>query len=323
MLYLHCGWPRTSTTSFQRALFEHREQLAADGLEYPEKWMFGGTSHHHLEGVLRDSFKSGSAFVDFERFLSDHADRDVLFSVEGFTFWLLSKKMLGALQALLHTAEEVMPVTCLWTLRRSDEALASLYLLWLALGLDLPPPEEHFRQRRHTGTFFAGMQALHDLLDGRSVYAKYESSGAHNRVLLGALGIPPELATAIGRRMESSPRVNPRMTQKQAVICLNLDLLSNRCGVALDRQALREAVYHRELDFEGDRPCELMDGDMRRAVHGDALAASEEAGFAAYADFFADAVPEDSTPVSLDPSVIADSDLELLVDRLGHRRSAC
>jgi hypothetical protein len=104
------------------------------------------------------------------------------------------------------------------------------------------------------------MQALDDLLGGRSVYAKYESNGAHNRRLLDALGIPPDLAADIWERMDSDLHVNPRMTQKQAVICLNLDLLSRRSGVTLDRRALRDAVYHRELDFEGDRPCELMDG---------------------------------------------------------------
>jgi hypothetical protein len=321
MLYLHCGWPRTSTSSFQNSLFAHREQLATAGFEYPEKWVFGGASHHHLEGVLRGSHNSRGAFVDFKRFLSEHADREVLFSVEGFTFWLLSNRMLETLQSFLRAAAEVMPVTCLWTLRRFDEALSSFYLLRLGMGVDLPPPGEYFRQRRRTGTFFGGMQALDDLLGGRSVYAKYESNGAHNRLLLDALGIPPDLATDIGRRMESGLRANPRMTQKQAVICLNLDLLSTRSGVALDRKALRRAVYHRELDFEGDRPCELMDGTMRSAVHGDALAASKEAGFAPYVDFFGDAVPDDSLPVPLDPNVITEGDLERLVDCLGPRES--
>lgn len=47
MLYLHCGWPRTGTTSLQAALFEHKDELAAGGTVYPDRWRSPiGFTHH-------------------------------------------------------------------------------------------------------------------------------------------------------------------------------------------------------------------------------------------------------------------------------------
>lgn len=316
MLYLHCGWPRTSTTSLQNALYGHREELAAVGLVYPQEWMFGGASHHRLIGLLKASRESAGAFEDLKRFLDDHADEDVVFSVEGFTFWLSSDETLEALLALLRAAEESMPATCLWTLRRFDEALASFYLLRLALGFSLPPPDQYFRQGRREDALFGGMRAVDDALVGRCVYAEYGPDGAHNRQLLRALGIPDELVAQLEGRMEAEQGLNPSMTRKQATICLNLDLFSARIGVELDREALRKAVYSRALKLEDDGPCELMDDETARAVHERALTASRAVGFDPYVDFYADALLGARSPVSLDPSIVTDEDLERLVNSL-------
>jgi hypothetical protein len=144
MLRLHCGWPRTSTTSLQNALFGCRGELVDAGLLYPEKWIAGGASHHGLFELLGASPKPEGGLDDFKHFLSDHAERDIVFSVEGITYLLSSTEKLEAVLRLLAAAGEVMPVECVWTLRRLDETLVSFYLLRLALGFDLPPPEEFF-----------------------------------------------------------------------------------------------------------------------------------------------------------------------------------
>jgi hypothetical protein len=312
MLYLHFGLPRTSTTSLQNALFVHRKELAAAGIVYPERWIAGGSSHHGLVKFLTAALESEADFADFKRFLSDHAEQEVVFSVEGVTYWLFSRERREALLGLLAAAEDVMPVRCVWTLRRLDRLLVSLYLLWLMLGRRLPPVENYFRRARAGDWLFSGMQEIDDALGGTSVYLKYEPCGSHNRQLIQAIGVPGSLGAEIEQELDKGTRINPSPTHKQAVICLNRDLFSARMGIDLNRAALRDAVYRGDLDFDDDRPCELLDDDTRRDLHERGLAEARLHAFEPYLEFFSDADLGCSTPVSLDPDVVTNHDLERL-----------
>ena len=74
MLYLHYGWPRTSTSSLQAALFEHRAQLAAASTVFPQRWMtMAGPTHHGLSELMRDSMGSADSFDEIRDFLRAHA----------------------------------------------------------------------------------------------------------------------------------------------------------------------------------------------------------------------------------------------------------
>lgn len=311
MLYLHCGWARTSTTSLQAALFDHRERLAAAGVVFPEKWLTKARpTHYGLSELLEASMQSDEPFDEFKAFLELHPDRDVLFSAEAITTWLLSNEKQEALLRFLAAARQVVPTRCIWTLRRLDDGIRSLYLRRLALGIELRPPREHFEEIPELNMFFDGMCGVDEAATD-VVYVKYDSSGAHNEELLRAFGIPDEASSAIREQLDG-PRLNSSITHKQAVVLLNLDALSARAGVELDQAALRKAFMSGNLTFEEDWRCELVDGGARRALHERVLAVARAQGLAPYVEFFGDAEIAASPPVELGPDTITDEDLERL-----------
>jgi hypothetical protein len=321
MLYLHCGWDRTSTSSLQAALFAHKDDLAAVGIVYPDMWVRPRISptHNGLHELLNESLESEDVFGEFRGFLAGHADRDVLLSAEALTNWLLPQDKQDTLLRLLAVAQEVMPTRCIWTLRRLDEALASLYLLELRWGVEVPPPDECFDEIREPGQLFAGLHRVEQAVGDDVVYVKYESAGTHNRELLRAFDIPERLRVAIWEELERRPRLNVRLSHKQAVTLLNLDTLSARVGYELDAVALRSAFNGDEFEFEEDRPCALVDSEARRALHERALAAAQRNGITAYADFFEDARFDEPGSVGLEPELLTDGDLERLLAHLaGH-----
>jgi len=316
MLYLHCGWPRTSTTSLQAALFEHRRELAAAGTVYPEKWIsHESPTHHGLFELLQASQHSTAPLDEFKAFLELHADRSVLFSAEAITSWLLVAERKRSLLDLLAIAREVMPTRCIWTLRRLDDGLQSLYLRRLAYAFKLQHPDRHFANIGDQSQLFA---TLIEVGEGATdvVHVKYDSSGSHNDELLRAFDIPAGLRAAIGEQLAGGERLNASLTHKQAVVLRELDTLSRRAGVGLDWVALRDAFIDGDLDFEDDRRCVLLGTEARRNLHERTLAAARKQGFAPYVEFFAGAEIPESSPVSLDPDVISDDDLERIVSHL-------
>jgi hypothetical protein len=316
MLYLHCGWPRTGTTSLQAALFEHRERLADTGIEYPERWLSKGLTHHGISELLRESLDSAAPLDDFKRYLTEHADRDVLFSVEALSFWLLSEEQQQALLEFFAAIGEVVPLRCIWTLRRFDELLLSLHLRQLGSGVT---PSQPVGDRGDVGAphgLFAGMRGVDDALGDDVVYVKYNPSGAHNDELLRAFGLDDGVVAPI-RDTLGRKRRSASLTQKQAIALLNLEALSARIGVAMDKRSLREAVDRGELRFDDDRLCVLMDDRIKQRAHEQALRAAREQGFTPYVEFFADAEIASSTPVSLDLDLLTDDDVERLAEAAG------
>jgi hypothetical protein len=316
MLYLHCGWPRTGTTSLQTALFEHRRELAEAGIVYPEMWLsHEGPTHHGLFQLLRASLHSAVPLKEFRTFLDRHSDRDVLFSAEVITTWLVVAKKPERLLDLLGTAREVMQTRSIWTLRRVDDELQSSYLRRLAYGVKLEPPDQHFARIGDLGEFFARIVRVGEATTGVA-YVKYNSGGTYNDELLWAFGIPVNAQYAIREQLLSSRRLNSSLTHKQAVVLRDLDTLSARAGVELDWVGLRDAFLDGDLGFEDDRRCELLGAEARWALHEGALASARAQGFTPYVDFFAHSEVEAPKPVSLDPDQITDRDLERLVNHL-------
>lgn len=206
MLYLHCGWPKTGTKSLQASLRRRRDELAAAGLVYPERWQgrwgMDAGSHNELVDLLRGD--SGAAMEDFVGFLRAHAGEDVLLSCEAFTVFM---QFPGADPTVfLAAVREGTPVTCVWTLRRFDEFRASLYLQLDSMGFDLPSCEEFVRDS-DGDSLFAAMRRIEDCVDHVG-YVAYDPAGGHNRELMRRCAVPAPLARSIEVELAQGPRLN-------------------------------------------------------------------------------------------------------------------
>jgi hypothetical protein len=326
MLYLHGGWPRTGTSSLQTVLAAYKEELTADGLVYPEEWRdSAAVAHHGLYDLLESSLQSKFALDGFRTHLDTLRDGRVLLSAEGLANWLLTPERLGGLIRLSRLTQGVMPTTFVWTLRRFDDAFASLYLYGLAMGVTLPPLTEndYYVDRldnpfnaRCAGELFDAMRELGKVCSG-AVYVMYDSGGLHNQKLLRAFGISDPLTVRLLRQLDAGPRRNVRLSHKQVIVLLNLDALSERTAVELDGALLRKAFRRGEVRFVDDRPCELLSLSTRECLHEAALAAAREVGFAPYMEFFGSATVEGGESIALDPDALTDEDLEKIVVAMG------
>jgi hypothetical protein len=326
MLYLHCGWPRTSTSSLQAALAEHREELAGVGVLYPERWRDpSGLAHHRIYDLLSASLDSPEALDELEHFLARHAGEDVLISAEGLSNWLLSRRKQDALLRFLGAAREAMPVKCVWSLRRLDDVLASLFLLGVREGIRLPPPAEFLEgggyrpypfDVRQPDWVFDGLSRVEGLADVEVAYVEYDPAGAHNAELLRELGIPEPLRSAIQSKLESGRRRNESVSQKEATVLFNLEELTERLGVELNRAALVRGFECGELRFDDDGRCELADESLRVGLHLRALAAANRHGVTAYVEFFDGTDVTAASPVGLDLGSLTDDDLRRLSEHV-------
>lgn len=254
------------------------------------------------------------------RFLDEHADEDVLCSNELFTSLLWTEERREAFVALLAAAGEIMPVTCIWTLRRVDDLVVSYYL-WTLSRRDPSLPVRQLTEFPRVEASITGSRALECAGVGRSVYVKYEAGGGHNAELLEACGLPAELVVAIEGELAGT-RHNAAPSHKQAVALLNPEALSARSGVSLDRPELREAFARGGFQFENDGPCALVDETVRRVLRERAMTAARDCGFAPYIRLFGDAEFADSPqPVNMSADDLDDEDLAQLLNHLQGTRA--
>ena len=314
MLYLHCGWQRTGTSSLQAALSEHGERLAAEGIIYPAHWRPRQSDGHHGIVDLLASGPSGRRAVErFQGYLRKNADRTILISSESLTNYL-PKQRRSMLLKILRAAQAVTPATCLWTLRSMDSLLTSLYLHRLATGRPLPSPEEFFEG-------FAGwladaamtMRAAEEAVDGGAAYWPYDERGSHQAAILGQVGVIDPLGHEIVEAMRNGRRLNARLTHKGAVVLLHTEAVEASVGRRLPRAALRGALRTGELHFAHDaRSFELVRPEARQAVHEAMLRGSRLAGFGPYLDFYGQYRVARVAAVSLDPKTLSRADIDLL-----------
>lgn len=311
MLYLHCGWPKTGTTSLQAALVEHRDLLADAGVVYPRKWTREGDDSHKL---LATNGGPDAAIGELETFLERHADRDVLLSNEVLSLDLFKGEIREVLVNLVTAARQVMPVRCVWVLRRFDDVVHSACVHRMTFGLKAPTPE--CIAGLDPGRLFAGMNAVGNAAD-EVLYIRYDSSGRYQAGVLDALGIPKPAADTVWRDLMAMPRRNVGASHKEAAALANLEAISTKCGVPLDRSRLRELFAAGNFRFANDVRCNLLDAALRQGLHEKALAAAQECGIQAYERFFGDAkINPSSTPPSDAPNPLSEDDLQRLATEL-------
>jgi hypothetical protein len=313
MLYLHCGWQRTGTSSLQAALCRHQERLRAAGILYPERWRPPGSDAHFAIAELLEDPGGGKAAIDgFKDYLRTRADGTVLLSCEGLSNWLLAERR-SSLQRLVAAARETTPVTLIWTLRSVDTLLTSLYLHRVATARPLPSPANFFHDFSDLlAEIVASMCHLADAVGGNASYGRYDGGGGHYAEILGVVGTPDPLREEIVGELRHGPRANVSLGRKGVVLLLHTEAIEDRLGARLQRQALRTALRSGELRLEGDAHCELVEPEVRRAVHENALGASRDLGFDPYIDLFADHEVSPAPAASLDPDALTDEDLDAL-----------
>lgn len=308
MIYLHCGWPKTGTTSLQVALVAHQDRLAEAGISYPEEWRVRAGAHR-FAGLLADLQASAAPPQELERFLDSRAGRHTVLSSENLSVWMLQGRI-ETLLRFLAALREVAPVRCVWTLRRADELLHSVFRQMTFVGRKQPGGA--FLGRMGMGELFDGMLTVEEEVD-EVTYVKYDSAGRHNAELLRAFDLPPDVVAAIEDRLGAGARLNPSVTEKVLTAVVHADRLSERAGVSLGPDELRDA-FRSGFRFDDDRECMLASHEERRCKHERALMAAEARGFAQYLRFFAGEEVEDRSPVArLDPDAITERDLDRLV----------
>lgn len=328
MLYLHCGWPKTGTSSFQAALVKHRDLLADAGFLYPDAWRPHWDDAHSGLGRVLNSFRTpdGAAYGEFDAFLKNHRGKEALLSSEGLTMWLLTDEKHKALTEFLSTIRAVAPVRCVWTLRRFDNVIHAHYLQ----PLDHQPRRfgvagdsvAEVMEGIEVDHIFARMRAVEEVVDGDVAYVRYDSAGSHNTQLLRALRVPTHVVRVICRELNATPRRNVAMTHKEAVAISHVKALSLRFGFEVDRRALLEA-FRRGFRFADDRPCELAGYSARHNLHERMLAAAVEGGLPAYVRFYGnEKIDKELCPSNMEYDVLGHADLRRLSAYLRQGRGA-
>jgi hypothetical protein len=323
-LCLHCGWPRTGTTSLQALLAEHREPLEAAGIVYPKRWERKGPDNHNGLVELLDpppadtdsDTTPGEAVQDFQDYARRHTGKTLLLSSEELTFWRVSEGSQASLSALFASFREVGPLTCIATIRRVDDLFSSLFLHHMLGEQPLPTPERYFEQTRpYIERLITAMSEMAEDVDELTC-VRYRPSGAHQGEILEGAGVPPDLREQMTAQLRSWPRLNARLTHKTVTALLNRETLAARAGAPIGSRDLRQLHWADKLRFENDMPCELLGTDLRRSLHEEALEVSRRVGFAAYAEFFEHDEVVAPAPTSPDPDVLRDEDIEHLVAQL-------
>ncbi|HET8863124.1 MAG TPA: hypothetical protein VFM94_07730 [Solirubrobacterales bacterium] len=308
----------------QTALVIHQDQLAQAGLIYPEEWRsqdpVGYSTHHGLAEVIQADGDSPPV-RHFQKYLATHQDKSVLFSSEFLSDWIADAKCDSVLRTLA-LAQSLVPVACIWTMRRLDESINSLLLRRALLGSGLAAPGwEDVRQL--SASFAAaleGMRRIEDLIERPVVYLRYSPEGSHNSEILREVQLPPRVRRSIESALGRGPRLNAQLTHKEAAALQHHRVISERSGFPVSPFELQRAFFLGEFEFDDDEPYELMDDGIRRALHEEALAAARKAGADEYVRFFENDRIHACAPTTLHPGALSDADLERLVDYLRPRR---
>ena len=310
---LHCGWMKTGTTSLQAGLARHQTQLRSAGVLYPEYGRGGGDNHDFLFNWLSDGPGFDGRLDTITRFLESRADQTILLCAESLTAWAVRPERHERLLRVLEAFQDVAPVRCVWTLRRADEAVTSLYL-HMMLGSMERKPAARFMADFSINNLFTGMRKVQDAVGGEVACVRYRHDSSHNTELLREFGVPGGLAGEIGRSLDGSTRLNTGLRQKEIAAVLNHDAISSRLRLRLrlDKWTLIDA-FRGGFRFDDDRPFVVTGPRTRRELHQRALDAAGRTGVGSYVRFFHDEDLGELPPVTpAHVSVLTDDDLRRL-----------
>lgn len=308
--------PKTGTSSLQKALRANAQELLQSGLLYPNAARSpNGVAHHEIPaqlnaGGLKDNVEIGAFFDE----LRAHQTGRTLISSEAFTN-TLSPGSLPALNEFLTTSSDITPCRLVFTLRRIDEFLQSMYLHQIKVGEVNGTFQDYLAPRLFW--FREKLECLANITHSGVVqevsFVKYEAGPTFMTDLMDKLG----LDAAQKMLLDGLPRENRSLGQKAQIFLLHFDKIRTENPMLSDENRIRNELYSGRFEFEDDATqYSLISYRDRLLLHEIALRASLEFGQNAYFDFFADAVIEDIPAAELHLDKIKAADIEALTSHL-------
>jgi len=137
-LYIHCGLPKTGTTSIQKYFAQHRIELRVQGYDYPEIGVNGDkTAHHNLAREIlkhKDYVGELGSIADFWMYCASGTTcPNLILSSEGLTHCLFRAR--NDLLAFMSEAKRrVRALRIIFTFRKFFKIAESTYLDHLKKG---------------------------------------------------------------------------------------------------------------------------------------------------------------------------------------------
>ena len=261
-LYIHCGLPKSGTTSIQKSLAAGREQLRAAGYDYPDICVSADrTAHHNLAremlGDPRFVAERGGRDELLAYFKENTRCPNIVLSSEGLTHCLFRARaqLFGFLQAAM-TANDAVFVA--FTFREFWRISESTYLYNLRNGGGDTAGSGPLRLAATTKWLKGlseGLSAMRDLVGAErflvcDVVKDGEDSVSAISTLLGV----PYL-----RQRSAEPRYNSRIGIKKSAILYKLrnQAASDRAGAVLSPEQI--AKIRRRILAMPDFPGEIFD----------------------------------------------------------------
>lgn len=255
-LYIHCGLPKTGTTSIQRFLSSERKQLRTLGIEYPEIGLnYSGIAHHNIAEQInrRAEFHSDTEAVgEFLNYLrAPERQPTVVISSEGFAICLYNRRTQARFIGFLRSTRKLNDsVSIVFRIRPFSQYFDSWYIQRLKSG-SVPTDIRQYahESRRWVRQFFRALKVVKDTLGRECIIIMDINEGGGDAVtaLLARVGVA-DMVTGT-----NVPRHNERLGLKKAALIYQLQLLFNAAGQKSEAEiaTLREAIV-RSQDFPED-----------------------------------------------------------------------
>lgn len=245
MSVIHIGQPKAASSSLQRALWDHREALAAGGVIYPDT---AARNHNPVvaEYVLNRGVGQGNTRfgLELQRLAADGEWEPFLRQIRGQENVIVSSEFLvhmppGLIVDLLNELDIVEP-TILFSVRRASRSLASQYSQMAKTAGTL---RFEIWARSFIAQTLAG-SGQNSYLDVRAVEERWGAVGTVRTVLFDSSSFEAEVIDVLGiDGLVPRPFLEVKNAAPCAARCEAFQVLF-REGWSLDRKLLHDITDH-------------------------------------------------------------------------------
>jgi hypothetical protein len=261
-LYIHCGLPKTGTTSIQKFLASSRNELRANGYDYPNIAVNDDrTAHHNLaREILHDEQfdpEKGTSTDFFNYLEGQERCPKVILSSEGLTHCLLRDPvaLFDFVRQMIARNDEVFII---FTFRKFWKISESSFLYDLRSGKAgeiRTNPARVPKTTKWLKKLAAGLTELRELVGAdRFMACDTEKSGGDSVAAFCKL-----LGIAQQRQPDGGPRFNKRVGLKKAALLYKTKQLSSDSSEALSMTPRQVTRVRRRILAIPDFPGEIFD----------------------------------------------------------------